>query len=183
MFGKNLKYVLILGALGVLAFTSPAVIDAITSGMAYTQEQAAAGDIGRGGPGGLAGLFKVEIKDRMASTSVRRDMGSTTRPMPFATSTRPIGKEIKEMKEQDRRINPQDVVTILFKAGIIPQNKLDEARKIINNAQLGTSTMGSIIRQEVKDIRDERRDDRKATSTRMLPPPPPVPPTSTSTTI
>ncbi|MDD5165279.1 MAG: hypothetical protein PHG25_01950 [Candidatus Pacebacteria bacterium] len=182
MFGKNFKYVLVLGGLSILTFTNPAVLEAVSSGMAYTQQQAAAGDVFKQGrPGfGFGNIFKVEVKDRVASTSVRRDVGSSTRPMmPFASSTRPMKDKLDdEKKEQEHRLTPEQVVTILFKAGIIPQEKLDIARKLINGAQMGTSTVGKIIREEIKN--------KTATSTRKLPPQvenPPLPPVSTSTTI
>ncbi|MES2314685.1 MAG: hypothetical protein V4524_01980 [Patescibacteria group bacterium] len=174
MFGKNLKYVLVLGALAVLTFTNPAVLDAISSGMAYTQEQAAAGDIFKQSrPGFFGNLFKIEAREiRATSTSNKKDLSSTTRPMMFASSTRPTADK-PEGKEQDHRLTPEQVVTILFKAGIIPQEKLDLARRLVNGAQMGTSTVGKVIREEVRN--------KIGTSTRMMPPPPPVPPVSSTT--
>jgi len=175
MFGKNLKYILILAALAILTFTNRAVLDAISSGMAYTQEQAAVGDIfGHARPGfSFRDLFRVEVRDsRVSSSLMMRGFASTTRPMMYATSTRPLGDK-PEGKEQDRRLTPEQVITILFKAGIIPQNKLDQARRIINGAHMSSTTMGMVIREEV--------EDKIGTSTRMMPPPPPLPPEGSTT--
>ncbi len=176
MFGKNLKYILVLAALAILTFTNPAVLDAISSGMAYTQQQAAAGDIfkQKGSGFSFGNLFKVEVKEiRATSTLVKRDLSSTTRPVALlASSTRPVNDK-SEGKNQKRPLTPEQVVTILFKAGIIPQEKLDLARKLINGAQVGTSTVGKVIREEVKN--------KIGTSTRMMPPPPPLPPLTATT--
>jgi hypothetical protein len=141
MFGENFKYVLVILGMSILTYISPAMLDQISSGIAYAQEQAAVGNAIK--PGFFGNVLRAEVR-QSASSSFERQEGTSTRPFLM-----PPG--------QNRPANPQDIVTILFKAGIIPQDKLDQARKIVTDAHFGTST-------------------------RPLPPPPPLSATSSPST-
>jgi len=124
MFGNNFKYVLALGFLATFVYTSPAVLDSISSGIASTNQQAAVWD----------SLFNF------GSTT---DIKPAMRP-DFASSTRPVGNGGQNNQGQgDHRLNPQDVISILINAGIISPDKADQARKLFPlPPQVGSSTVG-----------------------------------------
>lgn len=133
MFGNHFKYVLALGFLATFVYTSPAVLDSISSGMAYNNQQAAIWDAWFGF--GNHGQVPPEVRPNISSTTSSADF---QRPpeQSFASSTRPVGN-------RDHKLNPQDVITILFKAGLISSDNLNQARQLFPQPpQAGSSTMG-----------------------------------------
>jgi hypothetical protein len=152
MFGNNFKYVLVLGLLAAFTYTNPAVLDSISSGIAYNNQQAAIWDA----------FFMHRNAPQLSSTTTmntQRPSVEDWRGGAFASTTRPI-EAMASSSDRVHRILPQEVVTILFKAGIIPSDKLDQARKIIGGLEIGTSTdrtrfgtttMGTMIREQVRE--------------------------------
>ena len=138
MFGKNFKYVLVLGFLASFVYTSPAVLDSISSGIANTNEQAAIWDswFGFGN--------QINTSATFGSANLPRPphpLGSTTAQ--FASSTFPMMNGDHNNQGKPRLLNPQDVISILAKAGIISADKVDQARQLFPQPpQAGSSTPG-----------------------------------------
>ncbi len=113
MFGNNFKYVLALGFLASFVYTSPAVLDSISSGMANTNEQAAIWDSWFSF--GNHEQAPSQVIQGIGSTSGSGDFvhpshppfGTSTYTMrpPFASSTYSLGN--KEQNNQGARLNPQ----------------------------------------------------------------------------
>ncbi len=151
MFGENFKYILALGFLFTFVYTTPSVLDSVSSGIANS-EQAAVWD----------GWFSPAGQNNIqAQFQIHRDFGSTSgnaeiqhppmqfgssSPMirpPFASSTSPMGD--REGKKNGP-MNPQDVISVLFKAGIISADKVDQARQLFPQpSQVGSSTVSRIM--------------------------------------
>ena len=157
MFGKHFNHVLVLTALALMVYTVPDVSDAIVSGEILLSDQPAA------------------VIDSF--TPHRRGPENASTSLGLASSTQIGGPQ------DDRKLGPQEVISVLVKAGIISTDKVDQARALfpaprqgVPPQQLGSTTprMGEGRREGSGTV---------GSSTRMMPPPPRPAPAQSSTTI
>ena len=101
----------------------------------------------------------LQVRQDFGSTSGSADVQRPPRPFgtstdmrppeaPFASSTHSRGDGVNVPFGQEKKggpMNPQDVITVLFKAGIISSDNVDKARHLFNQPpQVGSSTLQGI---------------------------------------
>jgi hypothetical protein len=167
MFGKHFGPILALTALAWMAYTLPSVRDAIASAQAYDSSGEAATFIS----------FEHRLPVSFGSSSptiigssIMRDNQRGINPPQNASSTQP------RPVANDRRLSPEEVISILVKQGIIPSDKISQARQVIASYTLNTppDSTGSYPIY----VGEHEASSTFGTSTRMRPrfPLPPMPP-------
>lgn len=154
VFGKNLKYLFVLLALATLVYTSPAMLDAISSGIAMENQQASVWssimnfgrqDMRQAQPQVLRNQRPNNPTDFQRPAYSSEDVvGSSTRVMPPPMMDRGEdnrGDNNRGEGLKDHLLGPQEVITVLFKAGIISEDQLSKALALFPLPRLeGSST-------------------------------------------
>lgn len=112
VFGDNFKYVLALALLTAMTYSSGPVRDALAAGGAYRDQPSAW---------------------TFASSTIRREPSVGRPPQALGTSTE--SSFWRNPAEARRELAPEQVVTLLYKQGIIPADKLAAARALVAQYQ------------------------------------------------
>ena len=167
VFGTYFKYILALTALAWMTYTLPSVRDAIASAQGYEDSSTA------------AAIMPFDHMPPMHTGSSSPYMASSTMMDGYRFDMRTASSTMPHPMMNDRRLTPEEVISILVKQGIIPSDKADQARQVI--AGYASSTPNGVnIRGYAGFMDRNEASSTYATSTRihsrpMIPPMPPLP--------